>query len=151
MLMISSSSHLRFIFVCFLTRFCTFSFLHWSSAPRHISIYCTWCPLCKLDTISEYLKCRKQTCCSLGYPRNQFCPALALHFFSCPWLNCVRRRAVSHASLCPSLSIWCLYPPMWHHGSSLFKASAIVGGLDFSTHQSVSDKYLALPRIIESS
>lgn len=149
--MIPSSSHLRLIFVCFLTRFCTFSFLHWSSAPCHIPIYYTWCPLCKLDTISAYLKCRKQTCCSLGYTRNQFCPALALHFFNRPWLNCVHRHGVCHASLCPSLNIWCLYPAMRHPRSSLLKASAIVGGLDFSTHQCVSDKYLALPRIIESS
>lgn len=92
-LMVSSPSPLKVNFICLLTRFCTFSFLHWSSAPRCILIYYMWYPLPMLDTISEYQKCRKQRCYSLGYTRNQFCPGLALHFFNCLWVSCVQAVA----------------------------------------------------------
>ena len=93
-LMVSSSSPLGVNFIRLLTRFCTFSFLHWSLAPCRIPVYYVWCSLRMLDMISEYLKCRKQRCRSLGYPRNQFCPALALQFFDCPWVSCVQAWGV---------------------------------------------------------
>lgn len=145
MLMVSSPSPLRVNFICLLTRFYTFSFLHWSSAPRRILIYYMWCPLCMLDTISEYLKCRKQRRYSLGYTRNQFCPGLALHFFNCPWVSCVQAVACPMPA-CAHLLLSVAWPKL-HPGSPLPKASAIVEGLDFSNHQYVSDKYLVLPRI----